>query len=56
MPERIENLYQMVYFYRINEQYHLANAFYEMAKKINIQEQSQGLSFMEKDIYDFNRL
>ena len=53
MPERIENLYRMVHFYRINEQYHLAMAFYEMAKTSVSKNDRKDFLFMEKDIYDF---
>ena len=52
-PKRIENLYQIIYYYRNKNNYHLVDTFYNLAIKSskNINESNQ--LFFEKDIYDY---
>ena len=55
-PERLENLYEVVHFYRESSQYHLAYAYYSLAKK---QYEKHGdykdkvYLFMQRDVYDY---
>ena len=53
LPERIENLYEIVYYYRTNQKYKLADCFYNLAlissKSINPDNQL----FFQRDIYDY---
>ena len=52
-PNRIENLYQMVHYYRSMGKNILANAFYEMADYERSHDNSNDHLFLEKDIYEF---
>lgn len=53
LPERIENLYEIIHYYRLNKRYALVDIFYNLAKKkcdtINEAEQL----FFKKDVYDY---
>lgn len=53
LPERIENLYEIIHYYRLNNRYALVDIFYNLAKKkcdtINEAEQL----FFKKDVYDY---
>ena len=51
---RIENLYEIVYFYCRNMQHKLAYHFYFMAQSIlNMRPQKEDILFFKKDIYDY---
>ena len=52
-PNRIENLYQMIHYYRSMGKNILANAFYEMADYERSHDNSNDHLFLEKDIYEF---
>jgi tetratricopeptide (TPR) repeat protein len=52
-PKRIENLYQIVNYYRIAGKNTLSYAFYEMADYERTVDPSTDHLFLEKDIYDF---
>lgn len=52
-PNRIENLYQMIHYYRSTGKNILANAFYEMADYERSHDNSNDHLFLEKDIYEF---
>lgn len=52
-PNRIENLYQMVHYYRCTGKNVLAHAFYEMADYERTHDNSNDHLFLEKDIYEF---
>lgn len=55
-PERLENLYEVVHFYRENSQYHLAYAYYSLAKK-NYKKhgnyKDKVYLFMQRDVYEY---
>jgi len=52
-PNRIENLYKIVNYYRCNNKNVLACSFYEMAKQELIKNNNHDHLFLEKEIYDF---
>jgi tetratricopeptide (TPR) repeat protein len=53
-PERIENLYQIVNYYRTESKYVLANAFYELAcNELNKNNNKNDYLFLENDIYEY---
>jgi hypothetical protein len=51
--ERIENLYEIVNYYRIKGQNLLAYKFYEMADKQRTQYKATDHLFYQKDVYDY---
>ena len=53
LPKRIENLYQIINYYRIAGKNVLANAFYEMADYERKKDKSIDHLFLEKDIYEY---
>ena len=52
-PNRIENLYKIVKYYRINGQNDLAYIFYKIAREKRDEIKKWDFLFLEKDIYDF---
>jgi len=52
-PERIENLYEIVNYYRLLGKNRLAYDFYEMADHIRKNHTSSDHLFLQKDIYDY---
>ena len=53
-PKRIENLYQVVQYYRNNSKNRLAYQYYVMAKRVlDINGASNDFLFLEKDIYEY---
>jgi tetratricopeptide (TPR) repeat protein len=53
-PARIENLYQLIHYYRNSENYHLAMAFYRMADEVRRKYQKEpDFLFYEKDVVDW---
>jgi len=52
-PERIENLYQLVNYYRMEGKNVLANAFYELADYERNNNKTDDYLFLEKDIYEY---
>ena len=53
LPERIENLYEIMTYYRINKKYTLVDTFYNLAKKSRDSIQEADQLFFKKDIYDY---
>ena len=53
LPERIENLYEIIHYYRTNGNYVLVDVFYNMAQRSrdNINEENQ--LFFKKEVYDY---
>jgi glycosyltransferase involved in cell wall biosynthesis len=52
-PNRIENLYKIVHYYRSTGKNTLACSFYEMAKEELVKNTTQDHLFLEKEVYDF---
>ena len=52
-PTRIENLYEIVNYYRINGKNDLAYTFYKIAREKRHEIKNWDFLFLEKDIYDF---
>lgn len=52
-PSRIENLYEIVNYYRINGKNELAYMFYKIAREKRSEIKNWDFLFLEKDIYDF---
>ena len=52
-PKRIENLYEIVNYYRINGKNDLAYMFYKIAHEKRAEIKNWDFLFLEKDIYDF---
>lgn len=52
-PSRIENLYEIINYYRINGKNDLAYMFYRIASEKRNQIKNWDFLFLEKDIYDF---
>jgi len=52
-PNRIENLYAIVKYYRIIGKNKLAHAFYELADEMRRTHKSRDYLFLKKDIYDY---
>jgi tetratricopeptide (TPR) repeat protein len=52
-PNRIENLYSIVNYYRIINKNTLAYSFYYIAKQELLKNTTQDYLFLEKEIYDF---
>ena len=53
LPERVENLYEIIHYYRTTGNYVLVDVFYNMAQRSrdNINEENQ--LFFKKDVYDY---
>jgi tetratricopeptide (TPR) repeat protein len=52
-PDRIENLYEIVNYYRLNGKNKLAYTFYEIADYERKRTQSTDHLFLQKDVYDY---
>lgn len=52
-PNRIENLYEIINYYRINGKNELAYMFYKIAREKRSGIKNWDFLFLEKDIYDF---
>ena len=52
-PNRVENLYKLVNYYRCKSQYVLAYCFYEIAREELMKNNSNDHLFLEKEVYDF---
>jgi tetratricopeptide (TPR) repeat protein len=52
-PKRIENLYEIVHYYRENTKYHLAYQFYVMAVNSRNKIENYDFLFLKKDVYDY---
>jgi tetratricopeptide (TPR) repeat protein len=52
-PERIENLYEIVHYYRNNAKNRMAYHFYTLADKTRKKFTSNDYLFLQKDIYDY---
>ena len=52
-PNRIENLYEIVNYYRIHGKNELAYMFYKIAREKRAEIKNWDFLFLEKDIYDF---
>lgn len=52
-PLRIENIYEIVHYYRINGKNELAYMFYKIASEKRAKIKNWDFLFLEKDIYDF---
>ncbi len=53
-PARIENIYEILKYYRTNSKYHNAKIFYDLAKSIiNKKHNIDGFLFLHKDIYTY---
>lgn len=53
LPERIENLYEIIHYYRNNKNYVLVDVFYNMAIKSRNSINEENQLFFKKDIYDY---
>lgn len=53
-PARIENIYEILKYYRVNSKYNNAKIFYDLAKSIiNKKHNIDGFLFLHKDIYTY---
>jgi len=52
-PERIENLYEIVQHFRLENKPRLAYEYYHLAKQILMKEHAKDYLFMQKDVYDY---
>jgi len=52
-PNRIENLYEIVFYYRQNQKYNLAYQFYVIAANERNKIKNLDYLFLKKDIYDY---
>ena len=52
-PERVENLYQIIHYYRVNSQPKLAYPFYVLAKNELKKRRTTTYLFMHKAMYDY---
>ena len=52
-PNRIENLYKIVKYYRVNGKNDLAYMFYKIAREKRAEIKNWDFLFLEKDVYDF---
>ena len=52
-PERIENLYEIIHYYRNNGKNRMAYHFYTLADKTRKRFTSNDYLFLQKDIYDY---
>lgn len=52
-PNRIENLYEIVKYYRTIGKNKLAHAFYELADEMRKKHTSRDYLFLKKDVYDY---
>lgn len=53
LPERIENLYEIIHYYRNNQNYVLVDVFYNMAIKSRNSINEENQLFLIKDVYDY---
>jgi len=54
LPDRLEAIYEIVYYYRINSRHKLCKQFYNMAKEIlNKNEKRDHYLFLHNDIYTY---
>ena len=53
LPERIENLYEIMTYYRVNNKYTLVDTFYNLAKKSRDTIHEADQLFFKKDVYDY---
>ena len=53
LPGRIENLYEIMHYYRNNQKYVLVDIFYNMAIKSRNSINEENQLFLKKDIYDY---
>jgi len=54
LPNRVENLYEIIYHYRIVSKHKLANLFYQTAKEIaNLNLNRDGYLFLHNDVYTY---
>jgi tetratricopeptide (TPR) repeat protein len=53
LPERIENLYEIIHYYRNNSNYVLVDVFYNLAKRSRDTINEENQLFFKKDIYDY---
>ena len=53
LPGRIENLYELMNYYRVKTQYALVDVFYNLAKKSRDTIHETDQLFFKKDIYDY---
>ena len=53
LPERIENLYEIIHYYRNNRNYVLVDVFYNMAVKSRKGINEENQLFLKKYIYDY---
>ena len=52
-PDRVENLYEIVNYYRIQKKYELAYTYYNLARYVISKKQKYENLFLHKDIYDY---
>lgn len=52
-PERIENLYEIVKYYRLANKHRLAYSYYVLAKNELMKKHNLDYLFMQRDIYDY---
>ena len=53
LPERIENLYEIIHYYRNNSKYALVDIFYNQAKRSRDKINEENQLFFKKDVYDY---
>jgi tetratricopeptide (TPR) repeat protein len=54
LPNRLENLYEIIYHYRVISKHKLANMFYQTAKEIvNLNLNRDGYLFLHNDVYKY---
>ena len=53
LPERIENLYEIIHYYRKNSKYLLVDVFYNQAKRSRDKINEENQLFFKKDVYDY---
>jgi len=53
LPERIENLYEIIHYYRNNSNYLLVDMFYNQAKRSRDKINEENQLFFKKDVYDY---
>ena len=52
-PNRIENLYEIVKYYRVIGKHQLSYAFYELANRMRLQHPERDYLFTHKSVYDY---
>ena len=53
-PTRVESLYELIHYYRVNSMWNYCKLYYEMAKKISFPKDD--ILFIHKDIYEYKLL